>query len=301
MSDVVETPAAEPVADPAVVAEPGVVAADPEPAEPDVDAQAETAIENAVAIPTGEKLVPVGPLIATRTELKATRKRLKDAEAALSEVETLKQQLAQIQPMAQAFQALQAQPRQEPVPAQPQGRTPEQTAELEALARDFDFYQPDGALDLARAERTFGMIRKQAQAVAAESVAPLRQQSLQEQAVQNIARAKATVHPEYGTLADPAMIDGYVQQIQNHPDGLAILANPNAMMHIWAMAHGARSIPKPNGAAPARAATPAPIPIERAGGLGAQPISLSAAERRAAKAMGLSESEYLESAKKMPW
>ena len=150
---------------------PESVATEPEPAPAaaaatpeDPDAEFDQAVEaQSVGIPTGERLVPLSAVTRLRERLRTAKADGEDAatlRAKLAEVEAQKREL---EPLAGAFRAIQqasaqAQPPQPAAPAQP---SPADVAALEDLAKDLDFYRPDGHLDLDRAKRHQDRIRRE--------------------------------------------------------------------------------------------------------------------------------------------
>lgn len=292
MSEEVET-VVEPPPEPAVVA-----AAEPPP---DAEAQADAAEANALEIPTGEKLVPLSALTAVRGKLREAKAQMGDVESVKAELARTKQEAAALAPYADAFRAMQAAQQAQP-PAQAAEPAPD-TAEVEALARDLDFYKPDGTLDVDRATRMQAMIDRRAAQQAAQSVAPIVQQTARDRAAQNVQMAIKTVHPQTKQGADPAILNALVGQIANQPGGMEMLANPEAVKQVWLNAYALTTL-QGTGAAPVAAVTPTvPVVSDRSGGnavVGTAP-TLSSAEKKAAKEAGLSETEYMKIASKMPW
>lgn len=263
--------------------------------------------EQAIAVPDGEKLVPESLL---RNVAISYRNKLKDAKANSPEAVALKQQLDAVQaqlneaaPLAQAFRAIQqAQPQQQqqPAPQQPV----EDTAELAEIAKDFDFYKPDGQPDLDRARRVQARTTRQAEVIARQQNAPLIQHTLTGQAQQNLARAKATVHPVTKQTADPGILDSLISHVAKQEGGLATLANPETVKQIWLNAYALTTLRGEAAPAPAPKAevVTAPVVTERSGGgVAQQQSALSPAEKRAAKDAGMTEKAYLEVARGMKW
>ena len=298
MSEIDPTPLDDtPPPDPAVVA-----AADPNPVpDPPQDAEAiaDAAEANALELPSGERLAEVGAIIALRRELKAQKGKAAEADTLRAELDTVRQQAAQMQPMAEAFQALQHAQAQAP-PAPPAAPVVD-TAGLEDLARNLDFYAPDGTLDLARATKFQAIIDRTAEAKAQQQVAPLVQQTARDKAAANIQKALRTVHPVNGDAIDPQILTARFAQIAAQPGGVDMLADEQAVKELWLNSYGLYSL-RPRAAA-APVAPVAPLVNDRSGGntvIGTAP-TLSAGEKRAAKEAGLTEAEYLKIASKMPW
>jgi hypothetical protein len=293
--DPVEAPPAEPDAPPVDAAPPI-----------DPDAALDAVIEaNTVELPSGERLAPVEPqknaIIALRRELKEAKQGSKRAEALEAQLAQMQQQLAALQPEADAFRAIRTQALVQPPPT---GPTAEDTRELEEVARDYDFYRADGSLDTDRANRHLVRVRKEAEKIAQAQVAPLQRQSLQQQVQSNVQRALATTHPVNGDTVDAGILQALVQQVATQPGGLETLADPEAMKQMWLNAYTLSSLNparKRSEAAPQAAVVP-PVVTERSGGAAeSKSAPMSAAERRAAKEMGLSEAAYLKMAAGMKW
>lgn len=303
-----QAPPPEPVAEP--IAEPESQALVTQSDDPPTDDAAlnQQIAEQAIAVPDGEKLVPESLL---RNVAINYRNKLKEAKQGSPEALALKQQLDEVQarlreaePLAHAFKAIQnAQPQQVQQPQAAPQQPVEDTAELNEIAKDFDFYKPNGDPDLDRARRHQARVMKTARQMAEAQTAPLVQHTLSAEARHNVARAKATVHPVTKQTADPAIIDSLIAHVANQPGGLATLANPENVKQIWLNAY-ALSTFREQPAAP-KAETPAPAPpviTERSGGAApGQQKALSAAEKRAAKDAGLTEKQYLEIAQGMKW
>lgn len=297
-------PAAAPAPEPAVEAAP--VASD-EPATDDPALNQQIA-EQAIAVPDGEKLIPESLLrnvaISYRNKLKEAKQGSPEAIALRQQLEATEARLRETEPLAQAFRAI-----QQAQPQQPQQPAPvEDTSELTEIAKDFDFYKPDGALDLDRARRHQDRITRAATQIAQRQTAPLVTHALSAQAQHNIARMKATTHPVTGLKADPRVIDAVVSQLAQQEGGLATLANIESVKHLWSNAYTMSTFDpgfgKATAAAESAPAAPASAPVvtERSGG--AAPVSakgLSASEKRAAKEAGLTEKQYLDIAAGMKW
>lgn len=305
MSETTELPSetADAPVDPTPEPEPA-----PEAAAPlDPDAVLDATIEaNTVELPSGEKLAPVEPqkaaIIALRRELKTAKDGSKRAEALESQLAQLQQQMAALAPEAEAFRALRTQSLLQPMA--PTGPTPEDTRELEDVARDYDFYKADGSLDTDRANRHLTRVRKEAEKIAQAQVAPLQQQNLHQQMQANVQRALLTKHPKYGDSVDPRVLDAKVRQVLAQPGGLEMLANPEAMKELWLNVYSLSSLDPSRTTSRGVDAAPVvpPTITERSGGASSdKPITMSASERKAARNMGLSDGEYLKIAAKMPW
>ena len=310
MADELIPPAPAAPAEPPAPPEPP--SPEPEPAAPDpvesltddpaLDAELS---QSAIQIPTGERLVPESALGRMAQSYRAKLKEARQGSAAeadlrarLAEAEA---RLQRSEGYAQAFLALQQ--GQQNNPPAPQGLTAEQTRELEDIARDYDFYDGEGKLDLAKAERHQQRVRREAQAVAQQQTAPLIRHTLGGQAQHNVARAKATVHPVTKQKADPAIIDRLVSHLASQPGGLETLANPETVKQVWLNAYALSTFAPQAPAAPVAPEPPAPPVVSESSG-GApktKVVGLSPSEKMAARSAGLSEKQYLEIASSMKW
>lgn len=269
---------------------------DDDPLEPEIAAQV-------IDIPDGDKLVPLSALKGARTELKTLKQAAKDTPALKAALEQAQKQLEQTAPMVEAFKAWQQAQQYQPPVQQPQAPPVEDTTDLEDLARTFDFYKPDGTVDLDKARKVQAHTQKQAESIAQQYTTPLVTNVLEARVNENLGRAMATAHPVTGEKADPQILNALVQQIRQQPDGLKTLSNPEAMKQIWLNAYSLSTFKqKPAAAAaPAKEAVAPPLVTERAGGQIQGARTLSSLEKRAAKDAGMTEAEYLAEAKKMPW
>ncbi len=265
-----------------------------------------------IKIPDGEELVPKSQLvnvaISYRNKLKAARQAAPDPAVA-QELDQARARLREAEPLAQAFRAIQsAQPQQQ---AQQQAEPTEDMGELEEVAKLFDFYKADGTPDLERARKANEITDRRATKKAQAQTAPLVQHTLTGQAHHNVARAKATMHPIDKRTADPAILDRLVAQIAKQPNGLATLADADSVKQIWLNAYALTTFQAQQAAAPQQQQQDdppptqqrsAPVFTERAGGQAPQQQkTLSTSEKKAAKEAGLTEKQYLDVAKNMPW
>jgi hypothetical protein len=289
----------------APVAPPEAPPVEAPPAEPETPEQEDAALdklieEQAIELPDGtDKLVPLSAVTTARAKLTEARKQLAEAKhgsAKASELEgqiaQLREQLNQALPYAQAYQAaLQAQPKE------PEGPTAEQKAALEEIARDYDFYQPDGALDLDRAGRHQARIRKEAEAIAQQQIAPLQQQTVTDRSAAFLASAKLTKAPN-GQQPDPEILEAVWGRLDP-----ALTGTKAGAIQAWNVALGYSVATGKAVTAQAAKAEPLPPPIltERAGGREAAGPSLTEDDKRMARQLNISEKEYAEELATMPW
>jgi hypothetical protein len=279
--------------------EPEPVAATPETEDADLDKIIE---EQGIDLPDGiDKMVPLAAVTNAREKLKTARQQLKAAEegtakatALEAKVASLEQQLSQVTPYAQAYQAaLQAQPAE----AAPKGPTPEEAAELEEIARDNDYYRTDGALDLDRAKRQQARIYKAAEKIAQQTVAPYQQQTLTDRSTQMLHNAKLTTLPD-GSKPDPAVVDWIWSRIDPN-----LTSTKEGAQQAWIAAIGhAMAIGKMVKGTTAQAREPLPPPIltEKSGGRDHVATTLTEADKRSARDLNMTDKEYAEELGKMP-
>ncbi len=293
---------------PAVEETPAPVASAPLDEEAALDKLIE---EQSIALPDGEeKLVPLSALTTVRGKLSEAKKELGTAKEGSAKAQALEEKVNQLQatinqwqPYVQAYNAaLTQQQHQQPA-------VEEDTTELQELAKDLDFYKPDGNLDIDKARRFQARIDKQAGRQADQRVAPIIQQSTTQQSATNRERAKATVFPT-GEKADPEMVD----MVWNSLDPALTATEKGAKFAALqalgmsrglkaGSAHPVGAVRGPDGKFVAAAApVEPPLYVEKAGGK--DPASgqraLDDTDRKAMKAIGMTEQEYLDAAKSMP-
>lgn len=280
------------------------------------DAAVDAALAEAtVKLPDGDSLVSGqkagdiarsyrGKIKDLKAELDNVRTTASRATQLEADIAALQQQVQQLAPYAQAYQvALQQQQ-----PQAPQD-TPEDRAELEEIARDFDLYKPDGSLDVEKARRQQQREERRAQRIAQREIAPLQQTAVQRDAATMLAKAKAISMPN-GAKPDPAMLDRVWAALD--PSLTATVKGAQqAYMIALGYSQGQAPAAPAAPAAPQRAANGqfatqeplgAPQFVERAGGRDTPPeVALSAAEQRYLKDTGMTEQEYRTSAKSAPW
>lgn len=292
--DVIEQPAAE-------------AAPEPEKVEPPVseDADLDKFIEEkTIEIPGDtDKLVPLTAVTTAREKLKVEReaRRVAEERAAKapeleSQLQQMQQQLNQVAPMAQAYQAALAASQQ---PEQPTGPTPQDTAALEEIARDYDFYKTDGSLDLDRATRHQARVRKEAQAIAQQTVAPLQQQSQSDRSIAMLRNAKLTTAPD-GSKPDPAILDWVWSKID--PE---VTSTREGSQQAFAAAMGyavllGKTVKAETATTKAKEVIPPPLLTEKSGGRDVETPSLSASDKRYAKELGMTEAQYQKELAEMP-
>jgi len=253
------------------------------------------------------RYVPASALAGARSELKELKSQLAAAKEGSARAQQLEQQvseyytyLQQIQPKVQAYDAAMM------APPQQAHESPEDRAELEEIARDFDFYKTDGALDLDKARRQQTREARRAETIAQRQVAPLAQHTLSQQSQTMLARAKATKAPN-GQAPDPGVLDAVWARLDP-----SLTATVDGAKQAWAVALGYSAATATQQAAPTtrnqqgqftkKEDIGEPMFTEKAGGRDMpEHISLSDKEKQFLKDVGMSEKEYLESANSAPW
>lgn len=286
---------------PAPVADPPPVAAAPETPEQEDAALDKLIEEQAIDLPDGtDKLVPLSAVTTARAKLTKAREQLAEAKqgsAKASELETkvadLERQLNHALPYVQAYQAALQQPQ---TPAAT-GPTPQERAALEEIAKDYDFYKPDGALDLERAGRHQARIRKEAEAIAQQQIAPIQQQTESARSASFLASAKLTKAPS-GQQPDPEILETVWSRLDPK-----LTATKEGAIQAWNVALGysvamgkAITAEKP---AP-KTELPPPLLTERAGGRETPGATLTEDDKRMARQLNISDKEYAEGLSMMP-
>ena len=259
----------------------------------------EDAEPEVIEIPTGEKLVPLTALENARAkvkDIKAERDALKasaDASAAKdARLLELQQQLEQVTPYAQAYQAaVEAQRNQPPPKTEP---TQAELAKFERVAKSLDFYKADGSgLDLDRAKAHMDLIREEAQEIARAQVEPWQQQTLATQADTMLQRALITKAPD-GAQPDPEVLKAVWARLDPK-----LTATTQGAAQAWSIALG-HSVALGKGPKKAEP-IPDPLLVEKAGGKDGGPtFTLTAADKQIARDLGMTEKEYQAEVAKMP-
>lgn len=134
--------------------------------------------------------------------LKASRAEAKQAKEAAREADALRQQVAQMQGALSTFQQLQQTLQRPQAPAQPQ---PEADPKLVEYARSLDYYKQDGTPDTDRAAKFAQLVRSEAQTLAQQALAPMREIQHRDLSARNFQQAVqgtvAGVKPKAETLS----------------------------------------------------------------------------------------------------
>lgn len=164
--------------------------------------------------------------------------------------------------------------------------------EAERFARHYELYTPTG-LDLNRAKRLIADNRKEmakvARQVAEEAVAPMRQTTALQASRQNFVWAASQRRADGQPLVSPETL---AKQWANFPHELT--ADPQVARVVLAAAIGESLI---SGHLPIQAPEQEPVATEPPGGARYTMPQISAVEQRVARAAGLSEKQYAETAK----
>lgn len=275
----------------------------------DEEAQLDADLEQqAIDVPDGDKLVPLSAVTTVRAKYKTAKQEASEAkqkaEQAVQDATRVRQALEEARPWIEAAKALAAAKQMGIVsdqPQQPPQPDPRERAELEAIAKDYDLYQQDGSLDVARAQRIIARERRIAAEAAQQHVAPLAQQTVQEQARMNLMRAKATTKLPDGR--DVHVDADVLEDIWRRLDP-TLTATKEGAQWAFMTAVGA-SILTGAPTKPAQTLTEPPTPplyTEKAGGRDHPAhIVLDDHDKRIAKDLNMTEKEYAEMAGKMPW
>lgn len=297
MSADIEQPVAEDPAAPAAVADEAAPEA-VETAERDVDADT-LEIPDHTQDGGKARYVPASALAGARAELKTIKADLETAKAGSAKASQLEQQIAQLQgqiqqltPYVQAYQAA----------VQTQTQPAEDDTEAVELAKDMDLYLADGQPDVTKAKRILARIDKRSKAQVDEGVAPIHQMTTQQRSNYNLQRALNTVIQ--GETIDPTVLKAAWGRVN-----MNVTADEEQAKHLVMWAYGAAKAEGKTKAVKAATTTgtpkadlPDPIFSEKAGGKDTpNDLTMNEVEKKAAKDMGLSEKEYLESARSAPW
>jgi len=247
-------------------------------------------IPDAVEIKPGEKYVPVSALKAVREELKTLKPAAEKAaqlEAALADarpyVEFLKAHPELLRPQQQP-QA----PVKEP--------DPQDDPTLVELAKTLDLYDAStGKPDTTRAAKIRDLTRKEAEAIADQRIAPVTQQTHQQQLQANL-QWMANLKDADGRPLEGTFINSTIKAIYGalpEKEALRILADPHVAEVVGYTALGRQAASKKS--APKPPENP-PLHVETAGG--GTGIVLNDATKKLARSVGLSEQKFIETAKR---
>jgi hypothetical protein len=253
----------------------------------------------AIEAPDGKKFVELTALTRARAKNQELKTKVLELEPVLEKATQLEQQLRAAQdqlnaalPEAQAYRAaLAAQPRDEP-----QGPLPEEKAALEEIARDYDFYKGDGTLDLEKAGRHQMRVRREAEAITKQHIAPMQAQTLRGQSEAMLANALVTKAPN-GHAPDPDIL----RELWNRVDA-SVTATKAGAIQVWNSALGF-SVATGKLVAPVaavKADLPPPLMGEKAGGRETAVATLTDSDRSMAKQLGITEKQYAEDLASMP-
>jgi hypothetical protein len=175
---------------------------------------------------------------------------------------------------------------------------PQNDPELVELARDLELYHPQtGQPDVTRAAKIRDMNRREAERIAQQAIAPIQERTYEQQAAQNLHTVSNTFKNADGTTIDTEYMTAAIKAITaNLPkeEAFRVLADPAVANVVGLMAQGLQAQHKK--AAPAPANLPAPLHVESAGGH--SDIQLSEGSRRLMRAVGRTESDWKDAAKR---
>ena len=236
-------------------------------------------------------------LNALRSALTATRGKLRDMKPAAEENARLKQQLEQIAPLIPYAQFVQANPHL----LQPQQQAPQEPAKadplIEATAKRYDLYTPDGKLDLERASAIVSDQRQIAREEAQAVVQPYQQQTHQTQLQANI-QWMSSLKTADGQTLEREMIEDTIRSIYGalpQAEALKVLADPKVAQVVGYVALGRQAATKKGAPQPGPLPGPA-LHVETAGG--SSEVRISDGSRTLFNKAGISEKDALASAKR---
>lgn len=261
-----------------------------EPAAPPVDQVAPAAdpIEEEADV-----TVPVGVAKALREEIKALKPQAQKAAQLEAELNAIKPFATFLQQNPHLLQP------QAPPPAPPPD--PKADPVLIEYARNLDLYDAQGQPDVARAQKLREMTRRDAEHYAGQLIAPVAAQTNEQRAAANLTQVMETAKANGNPLEEQYLVQA-VQSITGRvprEKAVEILADPSAVNLLAITAFGLQAMQK-KGAPPAPA-PPVPPPgpvleVERPGGPGQ--VHMSEDTRRLMRVAGVSEKQYVESAKR---
>jgi hypothetical protein len=217
---------APPPAAPVAEVPPPVEAA---PADPDPEGTVEVA---------GEKLAPVGAVIAERRERQRVERELNEVRG---QVEKWTPFMAFLQNNPNLMQ------REAPAPAAPV--QPADDPKAVALAKMLDLYTPDGKPDAARAQQFREAVREDSREEAQALVRPVQENTVRAQAATMLERAMVTTTPD-GRKADPAVLKAIWTQADPRVLATEQGAAAALMLALGASAATAAPVPVPPANAP---------------------------------------------------
>lgn len=230
---------------------------------------------------------------------KALREELKQAKAQAAEAARLRAELDSARPYVEFLQQnkhlLEQRP---PAPAPPPD--PKTDPALIEYARTLDLYTAEGQPDVARAQKLREMTRAEAEAVARATLAPVAAQTYEQRAAANLSQVMEVTKANGTPLEEQYLIQA-VQSVTGRvprEKAVEILSDPAAVNLLALTALGLQAASKKAPAAPtAPVAQPGPVlDVERPGGPGQ--IQMSEDSRRLMRIAGVSEKQYVESAKR---
>lgn len=232
-------------------------------------------------------MVPVGALRAVREELKHLKP---IAERAAQ----LEQEVNQSRPYVEF---LQRHPQLlNPQPAAPEP-DPQDDPALVELARTLELYDSaTGKPDVKRAETIRSMTRAEAQSIAQQEIAPMREATYEQKAGANLSSIMQSAKTADGAPLQEQYLKAAVQSITaSLPRGEAVkvLADPAVANVIKLTALGLQASTQRS--APAAPASPA-LHVETAGG--SSDVPMSEGSRRLARMTGIGEKQWQDTAKR---
>lgn len=260
--------------------------------------------DQAIELPDGtDKLVPLSAVTTVREKLRTTKDEARTAkeEAARikAEADELKRQWSEAAPYIEAAKTLIAAQHNQPGPKAPAAPAPDDP-ELVELAQTLDLYDATGKPDVARAAKVAGLVDRRAGRKVEEGTAPLVQNTVQQASARMFQNALITTGKN-GAKPDPEILRTVWGQLDPK-----LTSTKEGALQAWnaalgfTVAAGIDTAPKTTTTQPAQT-LPDPLLTEKAGGRDTASVTLNDSDRRAAKELGLSESEYSKILAKKPW
>lgn len=261
----VETPPPPPETPPAPAADPPP----PPPAEADPEGTVEVG---------GQKLAPVGAVIAERRERQALERKLNEQQAAIQQLQPYVQFIAANQHLF----TQQGQPAPAPAPS-----APDADPEAVELARTLDLYTPDGKPDAARALKLVTLVDRRAQHHAESAIRPMEDTTARERAGYMYQRALVTKATD-GRMPDPQIL----QRLWTQTDP-RISGTEEGAAGLVAMAIGLQALTNQAAPPPAPPAN-APLITETSGGRPGHRTALTSLDQGIIKMRGVKPETYAE-------
>ncbi len=259
-----------------------------DPAVPVTDAE-ESEPEGTITTQKGEKLVPIGAVIAERGRRKDAERSAKDKDDLIGQLKPKADRYDQVEPQIRAAMPiiekirnrpdlikLADQPREEP-------GGPLTKAEAIEYAKNFDLFLPDGTPDIDRAQRIETFNQQRTQKAVREQMAPLVGHTATQQS-NAFKQQYAALALADGTKVDQRYLD---QVWANVPPEMA--ANPDVARILYLASAGLERVSSKTGARPGPV-----VQTEGVGGRQTQAPAITDLDTSIMKSAGISQKTYKE-------